>query len=78
MAIDHDVLGVRRGLDPVSTFFPADPPLHWQNPFAGKDDIAGDAAAEDDRMVVRQLDEMNAPFSVMNFQGGHARTVSSG
>src|SRR5271166_3236861 len=29
-------------------------------------------------MVARQLDELNPPLAVVNFQGGHARTVSSG
>src|SRR5271157_271734 len=78
VAVDHDVLGIGRGLDPVPSFLPADPPLHGGNACAGEDDIAGDARAEKHGVVARQLDELNPPLAVVNFQGGHARTVSSG
>jgi hypothetical protein len=47
-------------------------------PFAGEDDVTGNARAEKRGMVARQLDELNPPLVVVNFQGGHARTVSSG
>ena len=78
VTIDRDVLGIGRGLDPVPSFLPADPPLHGGNAFAGEDDVASDARAEQYGMVARQLDELNPPLAVVNFQGGHARTVSSG
>ena len=78
VAVDHHVLGVGRGLDLEPPLLPANPPVHRPDPLAGQDDVARRARAEEDGVVARQLDELHASLTVVNFEGGHARVFSSG
>ena len=59
-------------------FFQRIRPCTGSDPLSGEDDVAGGTGAEEQGVIARQLDELNASFIVVYFQGCHARRFSSG
>src|SRR5262245_41384710 len=77
VTVNQDVLCIRRGLDPVASLFPANSSMDRGDPLAFQDDVAGRARAKEHGMIARQVDELNAALSVVDFQSGHTKLFSS-
>src|SRR5262249_33445538 len=78
VTVDHDILGIGRGLDPEASLLPADSSVDGGDSLPLLEDVAGWARAEEHGVIARQVDELNAALTVVDFQCGHAKKFSSG